>query len=219
MKVFADRKEAGIRLAEQMLDYKDDPNTILIALPRGGVVVGVEAAHYLHLPLDIVAPRKVGAPFNPELAIGAVTETGEGIFSTDLIRDLGITDEYLQKEINKERKVAEMRLDLYRKGWSKRTLKGKRVILIDDGLATGSTMQAAIKTVKSEEAKEIIIAIPVAPKETIQKIKMSVDKIICLSTPSPFYAVGEFYEDFREVKDDEVIRMLSDFASKVAVKP
>lgn len=208
MEIFADRIEAGQFLAEKLEDYKDDPSVILIALPRGGVVLGYEVARLLNLPLDIVSPRKVGAPFNPELAIGAITETGEGIFSETLISELGITKEYLDKEIEKERKIALKRLELYRKNFPPRKLEGKRVILIDDGLATGSTMLAAIRTAKKEKAKEIIVAVAVAAQDSLKKITKEVDKVVCLSAPSLFYAVSQFYGNFDEVTDDKVIWIL-----------
>src|ERR1700722_14963355 len=159
---FADRREAGKALAKALSKYRDAKETIVIALPRGGVVVGNEIALFLHLPLDIVVPRKIGAPFNLELAIGAITETGERVLSEDLIKRLEVSPEYLEKTIEEEKAKAKWRLDHYRSGRAPRQLEGKRVILVDDGLATGATMRAAIKTVFAEKAKEIIVAVPVA---------------------------------------------------------
>ncbi|NGX61444.1 MAG: putative phosphoribosyl transferase [Chlamydiae bacterium] len=211
--LFANREEAGEKLAEALKDYKGDENTILIALPRGGVVVGLEVAKHLSLPLDIVCPRKIGAPFNPEYAIGAVTETGEGIISQTLIQQLGITESYLKETLAEESKQAKWRHDHYRKGRPPRNLQGKRVILIDDGLATGSTMRAAIKTVKREEASEIVVAVPVSPKETFEHLEQEVDKLIALATPTPFYAVGQFYDSFDQTTDEEVIALLSQTAA------
>src|SRR5262249_20895142 len=165
--LFKDRVDAGQKLAEALKNYSNQPDTIIIALPRGGVVVGYEIASRLHLPLDIVCPRKIGAPFNPELAIGAITETGEGILSQDLIQSFGVSNKYLKDLTKKEKRKAQWRLDAYQKGRHPRQLKNKCVILVDDGLATGSTMRAAIKTVRAEKAKKIVMAIPVAPPDTL----------------------------------------------------
>lgn len=207
--LFQDRNDAGRRLAQQLLPYLDQPNTLVIALPRGGVVVGYEIASFLHLPLDIVCPRKIGAPLSEELAIGAITEMGEGILSEDLIRQLHVSEEYIQQAMQKEQKQAQWRLEHYRKGRPPRQLKGKSVILVDDGLATGATMRAAIKTIRAEQAQEIVMAIPVAPSDTLYKLDKEVDKVFCLASPSPFYAVGQFYELFDQTTDEEVILLLS----------
>jgi putative phosphoribosyl transferase len=203
-----DRSDAGRRLAEALQSYDHNKDAIVIALPRGGVVVGYEVALALHLTLDIVCPRKIGAPFNPELAIGAVTETGECILSSDLISELGVSENFIQKEIEQEKKKAQWRLASYRKDRSARVLQDKIVILIDDGLATGATMLAAIKTVRSENAKEIIMAIPVAPEDTLIRLEKEVDQTICLASPMTFYAVGQFYRLFDQTTDEEVITLL-----------
>lgn len=207
--IFQDRSDAGKKLAAALNSYSNDPEAVIISLPRGGVVVGYEVALILNLPMDIVCPRKIGAPFNPELAIGAITETGEGILSEDLVASLGVSEEYILEIIEKESKQALWRLNHYRKDKSPRNLKGKRVIIVDDGLATGSTMRAAIKTVKAEQAKEIIMAVPVAPPDTLLKIEKEVDHAICLSAPVDFYAVGQFFEHFDQTTDDEVISLLA----------
>lgn len=206
--IFYDRHDAGKKLAEALLEYKNDKEAIVIALPRGGVVVGYEVAKLLKLPLDIVSPRKIGAPFNPELAIGAITETGEKILSDELIDSLGISHEHLEQVIAKEKKEALSRLQRFRKNRPPRNLTSKKVIIVDDGLATGATMRAAIKTVKAEKAKELIVAIPVAPQDTLAKIKKEVDKVICLSSPYTFFAVGQFYERFDQTSDEEVVSLL-----------
>lgn len=206
--LFRDRIEAGQRLAIALKEYKDAQNVIIIALPRGGVVVGYEAAQALHLPLDIVCPRKIGAPFNPEFAIGAITETGEGIFSEEIVTELGVSQEYLTEATERERKEALWRLNHYRKNRPSRALKGKKVIIVDDGLATGSTMRAAIKTVRAEEAEEVIMAIPVAPPDTLRRLEKEVDRSICLAVPSSFFAVGQFYDQFGQTTDEEVIALL-----------
>lgn len=182
--IFQDRRDAGQKLAEALQKYANDPNAIVIALPRGGVVVGYEIAKKLSLPLDIVSPRKIGAPMNPEYAIGAITETGKGILSTSIIESLGIPQSYITEEIEKEKKEALRRLNTYRSSSTPRNVKNKRVIIVDDGLATGSTMLAAIETLKAEGAKQIIVAVPVGPLDTIDRIRAQVDDVVCLTTPS-----------------------------------
>lgn len=206
--IFKDRKEAGAALAKALQAYVDIPNGIVIALPRGGVVVGAVVASLLHLPLDIISPRKIGAPFNPEFAIGAITERGEGIFSEEIIREYGISEAYVKAEIEKEKKVAMRRLQSYRREMPPRQLFDKTVIIVDDGIATGSTIFAAIKTVKAEGAHQIIVAVPVSPKETYKKLATQVSKVVVLATPSPFFAVGQYYEFFDQTSDEEVITLL-----------
>ena len=209
MMIFKERKDAGHRLAKVLSEYEAKPQTLILALPRGGVVVGYEVAAALNLPLDIVCPRKIGAPFNPELAIGAVTETGESILSDDLIKTLGVSETYIEKAIAKEKEEALRRLAYYRQKRPPRQLKGKTVILIDDGLATGSTMRAAIKTCRVEGAHRLILAVPVAPPDTLKRLKNEVDEVVCLSTPPSFQAVGQFYSHFDQTSDDEVIALLA----------
>ncbi|MFA5413098.1 MAG: phosphoribosyltransferase [Patescibacteria group bacterium] len=206
--IFKNRVDAGQKLAETLGKFKDAKDTIILALPRGGVVVGYEVAKKLNLPLDIVVPRKIGAPGNPEFAIGAVGETGEGIFEEMVIGAYGITESYLQNEIKKEKAEAERRLKLYRGARPPLDLKNKTVILVDDGLATGLTMRAAIKTAKKFGAKKIIVSIPVTSPEAAELVKKEVDEIIYLEAPAFFGAVGSFYEEFGQTTDDEVIDLL-----------
>jgi putative phosphoribosyl transferase len=184
---------------------KDAKDTIILALPRGGVVVGYEIAKKLNLPLDIVVPRKIGAPGNPEFAIGAVTETGEAILNEEVS---GISDEYLKSEAKKEKGEAERRLKLYRGSRPPLDLENKTAVIVDDGLATGLTMRAAIKTAKKLGAKKIIVAVPIAPPETAELIKKESGEIIYLETPLLFGAVGAFYKKFGQTTDEEVIELL-----------
>ncbi len=207
--IFTNRRDAGEKLVPELVKYRNDPNAVVIGLPRGGVVTAFEVARGLHLPLDVVCPRKVGAPFNPELAIGAITETGEGVFQHDLIAHLGISQKYIEEEVEKEKKVAQRRLALFRKNRPKVSLKGKTVIIVDDGLATGATMQAAIKSVKKEMAEKIVVAVPVSPPDIYEKIQEEVDEIVVLDTPALFAAVGQFYVDFAGTEDEEVVELLS----------
>lgn len=206
---FKDRQDAGHQLATKLLKYKNQSNCLVLGLPRGGVVTAAEAATQLHLPLDIICARKVGAPHNPELAIGAVTETGEGYFNQDLIDYLRVTPGFLKTSIEVEKKEAQRRLKIYRQNRLPLVLENKTLILIDDGMATGATMKAAVKSVKASGAAKIIVAVPVSAYETFEEVKQEVDECISLDIPMPFYAVGEFYQDFSQTTDDEVIEILS----------
>lgn len=206
---FLDRKDAGLQLAKKLISYKNHPNTIVLGLPRGGVVTAAEIAKQLQLPLDIICARKIGAPNNPELAIGAVTETGEGYFNQDILDYIGVSSAYIQTQIEQEKKEAERRLRVYRQNRPPLNLKGKTAILVDDGIATGATMKASIQSVKASGADKIIVAAPVSAIETFDRIKEEVDEAIVLTTPIPFYAVGEFYRDFSQTTDKEVIDLLN----------
>ncbi len=206
---FKDRKDAGHQLAAKLVPYKNQPHCLILGLPRGGVVTAAETAAQLHLPLDIICARKVGAPHNPELAIGAVTETGEGYFNQELIDYLRVSSEFLKTAIDVEKKEAERRLKVYRQNRPPLDIENKNVILIDDGMATGATMKAAIKSVKAAGAAKIVVAVPVSAHETYEEVKQEVDECISLDIPSPFYAVGEFYQDFSQTTDEEVIELLS----------
>lgn len=191
-----------------MQKFKNQKNTLILGLPRGGVVIAAEVARALNLPLDVTCPRKIGAPHNPEYAIGAITETGQGIFDWEAINSLGVSQKYIDHEVEKQKQVAQNRLELFRKDLPPRNLTGKTVILVDDGLATGSTMKAAIESVMFEGAKAIVVAIPVAPLSTLQEMEPLVDQIICLSSPPLFHAIGQFYEEFPQVDDEEVVELL-----------
>lgn len=208
MLIFQDRHDAGKQLAIALMHYQNAPNAIVIGLPRGGVVTAYEVAKTLQLPLDVICPRKIGAPINPELAIGAITETGEGIFDQSLINRLNISQVEIDKIVEHEKVVATQRIKLFRKGRPKLDIKGKIVILTDDGLATGATMRAAIRSVYAEKPKKIIVAVPTAPFETVQLIQQEVNEVICLDCPSFFQAVGQFYKDFSQTEDEEVIALL-----------
>lgn len=205
---FYDRQEAGKKLARALEKYTNQKETFVIGLPRGGVVTAYEVASHLHLPLDIVCPRKIGAPFNPEYAIGAITETGEGILDEKVIAGYGIPQAYIQETIEKEKQLAQHRLQHFRQNRPPRDVKGKTVIIVDDGLATGSTMKAAIKTIQSEGASHIVVAVPVAPSHTVREIKHLGVEVVCLHAPDEFWAVGEFYSFFSQTEDDEVVDLL-----------
>lgn len=209
--MFQDRSDAGKKLAPLLEKYQGNKEVIVIGLPRGGVITAREVASFLKAPLDVICPRKVGAPFNPELAIGAVTETGEGFFNEEFIRRLEIPKEYLEEEVEKERKRATARLALYRKGKPPLDVKGKIVIIVDDGLATGATMKAALLSLKKQKAQKLIVAVPVAPPDTVSEVKKMADEVYCIDTPWLFQAVGQFYVDFSQTEDEEVIALLSSY--------
>lgn len=206
---FHDRKDAGKKLVPLLKKYANDPHAIVIGLPRGGVVTAFEVASGLHLPLDIICPRKIGAPFNPELAVGATTETGEAIFNEELLAQLDISEDYISRQIEKEKLVAQRRLEIYRKGRPPLDLEDKTVILVDDGLATGATMKAAIKSVRAGGASIVVVAVPVSPPDTFQEIEGMVDEAVAIDTPAFFAAVGQFYDRFDQTEDEEVIALLN----------
>lgn len=206
--IFKNRHDAGMKLVPRLASYRGDPKALVLGLPRGGVVTAYEVAQGLGLPLDVTCPRKIGAPFNPELGIGAITETGETYLNEDLIRRLGVPQEYIHREMGKERAKAEARIALFRKGKPPLNVKGKTVIIVDDGLATGATMKAAIQSVKKGGAGKIVVAIPVSPPDTLNEMMRLADEVVCLEAPLFFGAVGEFYADFSQIEDDEVVALL-----------
>lgn len=181
---------------------------IVLAIPRGGVVVGFEIARALGLSLDVIVPRKIGAPYNPELAIGAITEDGTIILDKDLVNQLGVSKAYIKKESERQRLEIQRRLKLYRGDIPRPELKNREVIIVDDGIATGSTMKAALASVRKSGAKTVIVVIPVGPPSTIKELERQADRVVCLYTPEPFYAIGEFYEDFAQTENDEVTELL-----------
>lgn len=207
--LFKDRYDAGEKLSLALKEYQNAENTIVIGLPRGGVATAYEVATRLELPLDIVCPRKIGAPANPEFAVGAITETGDHFLNESVIKSLDIPKDELSAIIENEREVAKNRLKDLREGLPKRKLKGKVVIVVDDGLATGSTMKAALITAKKEGAEKIVAAVPVAPADSLEKIQELADEVICLETPPFFQAVSNFYDDFASTSDEEVKQLLT----------
>jgi predicted phosphoribosyltransferase len=201
-KLFQDRNQAGIKLAERLKQYKAAKNLIVLALPRGGVPVAFEVAKLLGAPLDVFITRKLRFPDNPELALGALAENGEVFLNEDLMDYC--SEEYLEKETAYQKKEIKRRQILYRGGMELPSLSGKTVILIDDGVATGATMIATLRALKASQVKELIVAVPVAPHDIIEKLSGLADKLVILYTPSPFIAVGVHYFDFRQVTDEEV---------------
>ena len=207
MAFFTDRVDAGKRLASSLKDFSGKKG-IVLAIPRGGVVVGYEIAKVLNLPLDVIIPRKIGAPDNPELAIGAVAEDGTAILDNHLIAYLSVSKEYIKEETERQKKEIERRLKLYRHDTSYPNLKGLDVIVVDDGIATGSTMKAALASVKNRGAVSVTVAVPVGPPSTIEELNEIADRVVCLYKPEYFQAIGEFYSNFSQTEDEEVIKLL-----------
>jgi putative phosphoribosyl transferase len=207
-RVFEDRAEAGRLLAEKLLRFRNE-NPLVLALPRGGVVVGYEVARRLHAPLDVVIARKLGAPGHEELGIGAIAPGGVLVLDERATQILGITRAQLQKVIAKETKEMNRRLQLYRGDRPPPSVEQRTVILVDDGLATGVTARAAILSVKQQNPRRLIVAIPVCASETAGRLRDEVDELICDVMPADFRAVGLWYHRFEQTTDDEVIDLLT----------
>jgi putative phosphoribosyl transferase len=219
--IFENREHAARLLAEKLrsllhqVQRKVDinkSNTIILAIPRGGVVTGDVLASILGLNLDIIVSRKIGAPDNPELAVGAVMHDGTFFANSDILKILQIPDEYIRENIAVQMKEIQRRLLLFRRS-QHYDLTGKIVVLVDDGIATGASILAAIQWIKKQSPKSLIVAIPVAPKDAIQKLEgeQGVDHVVVIETPEPFGAVGSFYDDFSQVNDDEVLRIMDKY--------
>lgn len=208
--VFRDRVDAGRRLAERLLAYRSqDP--VVLALPRGGVPVGFEIAQALQAPLDLVLVRKIGSPWQPELAVGAIAD-GEHpcqAVNREIVEELGIGEDYVRKEAQRQLAEIERRRALYLAGRPPVALAGKTAIVVDDGIATGATLRAALKGLARLGPRAVIVAVPVAPAEALAAIAPAVDRVLCLATPRPFTAVGAHYDDFTQVEDDTVAALLA----------
>ncbi|MCL4534588.1 MAG: phosphoribosyltransferase [Bacteroidetes bacterium] len=210
---YRDRQQAGQALAAAMGEYAGSAS-IVLGLPRGGVIVAREVAAQLALPLDVLIVRKLGAPGNPEYAIGAVAEVGEPQYSREVMHQFAISNAYLQRELAEARAEIERRKALYRDGRDLPSLVGKRAILVDDGMATGYTMLAAAVAVRQAGASEVVVAVPVGSREAVEALGSRADRVISLLVPSPFYAVGLFYDEFSQVTDDEVRAALAAAAAR-----
>jgi len=208
MERFRDRREAGRALADLLSDRADDASAIVLALPRGGVPVAREVADRLHAPLDIYLVRKLGVPGHPELAMGAIATGGVRVLNRDVLDALDITDDAVAAVAADEQKELERREREYRGGRPAPDLHDHTVILVDDGLATGATMRAAVAAVRAAEPAEIIVAVPVAAAETCDMLRREADDVVCARTPDPFRAVGLGYEQFEQVSDQEVRALL-----------
>ena len=208
---FRNRADAGRQLAEHLKDMAG-ADALVLAIPRGGVVVGAAIASELRCELDVIIVRKLGAPFNPELAVGSIMEgASEPYLNERIVRDLGVPDGYIREETERQRKEAERRAERYRNGRLPARVKDRTVILTDDGVATGATMISSIQGVKAQRPGRLIVALPVGPDDTIEQIGMMVDDVVCLATPPFFGSVGQFYADFAQTSDEEVVELLEKF--------
>jgi putative phosphoribosyl transferase len=205
--IFRDRVDAGERLAAALQRYRDAPNTVVLGIPRGGIVVAKAVAVELHLPLGICPVRKLGAPGNPELALGAVDDETVLVFDRKLSHHIGVSEDELAHAAARQREELRAWLSALGAG-ALPALTGRTVILTDDGVATGYTAQAGIETVRRRGAARVVLAVPVAPPDTAEWLAPQVDDFVCLATPEPFYAVGNFFEEWPQVTDDEVRALL-----------
>jgi putative phosphoribosyl transferase len=208
-RVYLDRTEAGEVLATELAAYANHPDVIVLALPRGGVPVGYEVAKALHAPLDVFLVRKLGVPGQEELAMGAVASGGVRVLNEQVVRQLRIPESVITSSAARELEELRRRERLYRGDRPPPAVRGKTVILVDDGLATGSTMLAAVKALRRQEPARIVVAAPIAALETCELLRIEADEVVCSVTPEPFHAVGLWYEDFSQTSDEEVRELLS----------
>ena len=214
---FANRAEGGHRLAEALGHYRGKPDTIIVALPRGGVVTGSAVAEDLDLPLDVLVVRKLGTPGHQELAMGAIGPGGTRVLNDYVVSSFHIASDRIDAETKRQQAELERRERRYRGGRPPLAFAGKTVIIVDDGLATGSTMQAAVAVIRQHQPARVVVAVPVAPPDTLKRLGNVVDELVYLETPDPFFAVGSWYVDFDQVEDDEVIDLLRKSRARTAV--
>jgi len=212
--LFNDREEAGRQLSLRLLHYKQAKETLVLGLARGGVITAHAIAQALQLPLDVMVVRKIGAPDNEELALGAVTGSGGMVLNDHLITLLGVSNDYMKREIEREKKLAQKRYLLYRGSMESLSIKNKRVILVDDGIATGASILVAIQAIRAELPEKIILAVPVAAPESLKKISKEVEETVCLSHPAFFEAVGSFYRIFEPVTDETIVSILGSIKNR-----
>jgi putative phosphoribosyl transferase len=206
--IYENRSDAGKRLARELLNYRrDDP--IILALPRGGVVVGAEIALALDAPLDLILVRKLGVPWQPELAMGAVVDGAYVVRNEDILGQIDLPEEEFREICERELEEIERRRKLYLKDRSRAELEDRAVIVVDDGIATGATARTALRAVRSRMPRRVVLAVPVAPTSTLEELSGEADDIVCLQSHEPFYAIGAFYEDFHQISDREVIEILA----------
>lgn len=208
MHIFRDRVEAGQLLAERLSHYVDRDDVLVLGLPRGGVPVAFEVAQALAVPLDVFVVRKLGVPGHRELAMGAIASGGVRVLNRDVVRALEIEDDVIERIAEEEAWELRRREQLYRRDRTPLDVRGKTVIVVDDGLATGSTMRAAVSALRQQEPAQIVVAVPVAPPSTCADLAESVDAVVCVQTPELFHAIGLWYENFSQTSDREVRELL-----------
>jgi len=205
---FRDRFQAGRQLAAALDRYEGRPNLLVLALPRGGVPVGYEVARILNAPLDVMLVRKLGVPGHEELAMGAIASGGIRILSDDVVKAFGIPERVIASVAAEEEEELARRERIYRDHRPPLEVGGRTVILVDDGLATGSTMRAAAAALRAQHPEQLVVAVPVAPPETCASLRSEVDDVVCARAPEPFFAVGNWYDDFSQISDEEVRQLL-----------
>ncbi|HZV77852.1 MAG TPA: phosphoribosyltransferase [Candidatus Babeliales bacterium] len=215
MHLFADRADAGRRLAESLHAYENAHNAIVLALPRGGVPVGYEIAGRLNLPLDVYVVRKLGVPGHEELAMGALASDGTCVVDDELIESLGISEAALDEVVAREIAELRRRQVVYRDARPQAEINGRTVFIVDDGLATGATMRAAASALRERGPAAIVVAVPVAAPRTCASLQRVADHVVCVHTPEPFHAVGLYYQNFEQTSDDEVRRLLAQAAANL----
>lgn len=203
--IFTDRREAGRKLGGAL---GSRPGALVLGIPRGGVIVAAESAAVTGGTLDVVVTRKLGAPMNPELGIGAVAADGTTVLDERLVGALGVTDGYIAAEVARQVEEIRRRLDIYRAGRPPLEVAGKDCIVVDDGIATGGTAEAALRSLRSQGARSVVLAVPVAPRESLDRLSEVADEVVCPATPEPFAAVGQWYVHFPQVSDAEVLDAL-----------
>jgi len=212
MNRFLDRREAGRALARRLGAYAGRPDVLVLALPRGGVPVAFEVAKALRAPLDVFLVRKLGVPGQEELAMGAIATGGGVLLNDEVVQALGMPDEVIEEVAAAERQELRRREHLYRDGRPAPDVRGKTVILVDDGLATGSSMRAALRAIRRQGPARLVVAVPVGAMETCEELQAEADEVICARAPYPFYSVGQWYEDFTQTGDEEVHDLLGQAA-------
>ncbi len=213
MRLFADRADAGRQLAAGLAEYARQESTVVLALPRGGVPVGVEVATSLDAPLDVYVVRKLGVPGREELAMGALAGDGTCVVDEELVESLGVAPQELDAAVARESAEIARRERAYRNARPAPELAGKTVIVVDDGLATGATMRAAAIALRRHKPAKLVVAVPVAAPRTCASLAQEVDRVVCAFTPEPFHAVGLYYENFDQIGDDEVRQLLAQAAA------
>ena len=207
--MFRNREEAGRMLAEKLIRYRDEQTGLILALPRGGVAVGYQLSLALHIPLDVFITRKIGAPGNPEYAIGALAETGYRYVNQEAISSFDLSEHEFERLIQAQEKEIARRKALYRQGRPLPNLTGRTVLLVDDGIATGSTFKVSALAIRSLQPRCLVGVIPIGPPSTLREMRTHVDELIVIMMPDPFYAVGNFFDDFTQVEDRDVVEYLN----------